>query len=135
MDLAFLDTTTKAEAGVELEIKHPKTGKGIGFFLTIKGSDSKTYAKALKEIMKKVGPDTTEEEIREKLIVACTVGWRGEEVVDGKPQACPVMLDGKEIKFSESALAEMIKRMPTIRDQANAFMTGRANFLPEASGS
>ncbi len=40
MDLMNLDTTTRAEAGAELEIKHPKSGKGIGFFLTIKGADS-----------------------------------------------------------------------------------------------
>jgi len=135
MDLMNLDTTTRAEAGAELEIKHPKTGKGIGFFLTIKGADSRAYKAALKDVMKRATPETTSNEVKEAVLVACVTGWRAEELVDGKMCACPVLLDGKEIQFNEPNLKKVLDRMPTIRDQALAFQDARANFLPSASES
>ncbi|MBL8967956.1 MAG: hypothetical protein JNG85_13190 [Spirochaetaceae bacterium] len=132
MELSILDTTTRAEEGVEFEVRHPKTGEGIGFYLTVKGADSQTYKNALKEAMKKASDKTTQNDIKEQVLVACTVGWRA---VNAKGENEPITIDGKEIKFCESSLKEMLKRMPTIRDQGVAFQDGRANFLPIASAS
>lgn len=133
MDLLQLDTTTRAEAGVELEIKHPKTGNSTGFVLTIKGADSKAYKTALREAMKRSTPETTPNEVKETVLIACTVGWRAEEVVAGKPKAVPVLFDGVELPFNEANLRKVFERMPTIRDQAIAFQEARSNFLPSAS--
>jgi len=135
MDLLQLDTTTRAETGVEVEIKHPKTGNGTGFYLTVKGADSMAYRAALRETMKKATPETTPNEVKESVLVACTTGWRAEEVVAGKPQAVPVLLDGVELQFNEANLRKVFARMPTIRDQGIAFQDARANFLPSASES
>lgn len=131
MELSSLDSTTRSEEGVEYEIKNPKTGAAMGFFVTVKGADSEAYRAAYKEAAKKMTPETTNADLKESVLIATAIGWRGETA--GKPS--PVTIDGKEITFGEMALRAIFKRMPTVRDQLVAFQENRANFLPDASAS
>jgi hypothetical protein len=139
-DLSVLDTVTRAEEGVEFEVSSPKTGKGVGLFITIKGVDSKLYQATLKEVMKKATEKTTQADIKESLVVACASGWRAvDRTVNAAGEvvetATDVTLGGKPMKFSEAALREAFVLQPTIRDQAIAFQADRAHFLPVASAN
>lgn len=132
MDLSILDSVTRAEEGVEFEIRHPKTGKGTGFFLTVKGVDSKAYKAAFKEVMAKATPKTTANDIKEACLIATTIGWRGAKE-DGKTE--DITFNGKPLTFSEASLKLVFAVDRTIVDQAVAFQEDRANFLPEASAN
>jgi hypothetical protein len=139
-DLSVLDSVTRAEEGVEFEISSPKTGKGIGFYLTIKGTDSKLYQATLKELMKKANEKTTTSDIKESLVVACATGWRAvDRTVNDKGEIIEtpteVTLNGKSVKFSEASLREVFVLQPTIRDQAIEWQANRANFLRIASAN
>lgn len=130
MKLSKFDTKTKAEKGVEIELKDIATGEGSGIFFTILGTDSDAFRDAELErsrdmlaMSKKRGKDykPSREEIDDgvcKILAACTVGWRGLEDDDGEP-----------IPFSTKAAEELYQKYPRIRDQINVAMADPANFL------
>jgi hypothetical protein len=67
-----------------------------------------------------VQPEQIERDALE-LLAACTVAWSG-VVVDGKVPAC-----------SPEAAAEVYRRLPWLREQADEFANARENFMGESA--
>lgn len=57
------------------------------------------------------------------VFVAMTVGWADFEDETGKP-----------IEFTKEAALDLYTQYPVVRDQADAFMAKRANFIKPSSG-
>jgi len=127
-DLAFLDTAAVAEQGAELALLHPGTGKALGITIRLAGVDSDIYRKASRKITEKrlnrgrVGKLDLEAVEDEGLTVmaACTLGWSG------------VVVDGQELPCTRDNAQAVYRRFPWIREQVDAFMGDRANFLPKS---
>jgi hypothetical protein len=116
VNLSALDTVTRAEEGVEFEVIHPRIG-ATGVFLRMLGSDSRQYRSALKEVSKKLTPETTQAELETELSIRCTLGWRGIEE------------NGEELRFNEANLRRVYTSAPIVREQSIAFMRDRGNFF------
>jgi hypothetical protein len=119
IDLGDLDTVAGSNAGAEVELKHPTTGKPTGIFVGILGKHSDVFREIVRERTNnrvkaaaeasKAGddePTLTAEQIEERaieLLTACTTNWRSEtrnakgEVIDNKPV---IKFKGEELTFS-----------------------------------
>lgn len=133
MDLLTLDTKAHAQAGAVLSLEHPATGEPVGVEINLMGSDSEAFRGKKRELERAradklrrarsrsaVDLSTTDNESC-ALLAACTTGWTGVE--KGK----------KEIPFSVQAAEEIYMELPWIREQVDAFVGDRANFLPKES--
>jgi len=116
VELAALDTVTLAEEGVEFEVVHPKIGN-TGVFIKMLGADSRQYKAALREVAKKMTPDTTAQDMETELAIRCTVGWRG--IDEG----------GQAMRFSDANLRKVYAAAPIVREQSVAFMRDRGNYF------
>jgi hypothetical protein len=132
MDLATLDLAAGAEAGVEVELTHPVTGRPLGAKLKLRGTDAPTYRAALLEqrrrrieFMTKSGRDRLDPADLDaealELLAAATVGWSG------------MTLDGKPFDYSHENAATLYRRFGWVREQAAAAIADRANFLPRSA--
>jgi hypothetical protein len=119
MDISVLDSVTQSNKGMEVEIKHPKTGKGMGAFITVLGVDSTVYHDVTVELGKKLTPETSMSEFDVERLVRCTLGWKGFEE------------KGEELRFSEVNLRKVFKSNPCVKEQLLDFYKERSNFLPE----
>lgn len=129
VSLDRFDTRTRANEGVEIELKHVKTGEPMGCFITVLGTDSDAFRRlktdrerqALDLISKKGADGDLSAEEREEaalaLLAGCTVGWR--ELEQG----------GKPLVFSPAAAAQLYRDYPPIREQVDRAIANRANFL------
>ena len=136
LDLSALDTKKGAEAGFEVQLTHPKTGAELPIWITVLGVDSDTYRSTLmaqqRRRMEKlrrgkrmnVTPEELEDEALD-LLVTITAAWRADVDLDGKPFP----------SFSTTAAKALYARFPWIREQVDAAMADRANFLPGSSTS
>ncbi|MHB2205071.1 hypothetical protein [Methylobacterium sp. CM6257] len=134
MDLSNLDTTATAEAGATMEVVHPATGApltqdgGAVVSITLAGQDSERYRKADRRIANKrlqassngqrvkLTAEGIESDNLERL-VACTIAWNG------------IGWGGADKECTPENAREAYKRLPWLREQAEAFTADRANFL------
>lgn len=123
MDFAELATAEAHEAGAEVVIRHPVTGKPTDVKIRVKGLDSGAWRKAQKDMQRQILKamsdgdaidDTAEYEI--DALVSITLGWEGIEK------------DGQEYKFSKKRCKELYTESPPVKDQVDAFVGKRANF-------
>jgi hypothetical protein len=136
-----LDTKQAAEAGVVVGIKALDgvtpvcNADGKPLEIKVLGRDSRAYAAAMHEIqqarlnkMAQGGNATATFEESQKttleLLVACTVGWANFLDANGDPVA-----------FSRAAVAELYSQFPAVRDQVDACIGNRANFLGDSAKS
>lgn len=118
----------------EIEIIHPVTKQGTGIFVTIYSCDSETYKKVSRKQLNRrlknpgrrvAGVQITSEEIEAENIetlVTCTKSWRG---VGWSGEAA----ENGVLPFSAANAELLYKRVPTIREQVEAAINDRANFL------
>lgn len=124
-DLSQLDVVSGAEKGAWCEIKHPVTDEPVGAELLLAGMDSSRYKDAQRRIAearinkKSVGKVDLREIEAEQLtvLVDCTLGWKG------------MVLEGVEIPFDRASVRRIYEGYPTIREQAERFISDRANYL------
>ncbi|MFO1126374.1 MAG: hypothetical protein U1E25_14595 [Methylocystis sp.] len=133
-DLASLDTTPAAEAGAEMKVLHPTSGAvlsqedGQPIVITLVGEDSERFRRAsrasldrrLKRQSAGVSAPPSAEELENNAIetlVACTIGWSG------------IALDGKTLDCTPENARMIYKRLRWLREQVDAFINDRANFL------
>lgn len=131
LDLSALDTKKGAEEGFRIELRHPKTNEPlVGWWIHVLGSDSDTYQNQLREfqrlradVFKRNMRVTYTPEEREneglELLAAATRGWSDK-----------LMLDGAPLQFSQDAAKKLYARFPWIKEQVDAAVADRANFLP-----
>ncbi len=125
LDLATLDTAALCEEGAELELTHPKTGEGLGVFITVAGIDSKKWRRALNAIGEKRANKrsklTAEEGIAGAvdILARCTIAWRN------------VTLDGAELPCTEENARTLYTRLPWVREQVDTFASDRGSYLQD----
>jgi len=129
-DLSELDTTKISNEGFDVELYHPATNVGLGIVIRVLGRDSDEFRKVSNAQIKRRTerfnrggfrqPAITPEELEQntiEILAACTVGWSG------------VVVDGKEIPFSKDNAKMLYTRFPWIREQIDAAIGDRANFM------
>jgi len=132
LDIATLASSKTAEQGFELELLNDRRTP-TGAFITIRGADSETYRAKRREIQRqrldsvaarnvRTMPERVDED-ELQLLAGVTVGWRG------------LMRDGVEIPYSEAAALELYREVPGIKEQVDAGVHNRANFLPPSAAS
>lgn len=124
MKLAEFDTVTRANDGVEIELRRLTDGSPSGAFIKVYGIDSDVFRAIQTERAQdalareaKRAPALTPAEVEERAIrtlARCTIGWRG---IEGIPE------------FSVEAAADLYRKYPAIREQINVAIADRANFL------
>lgn len=137
MDFSKLDTASPAAAGEILQLRHPITGDILeGTTIMLRGSDSPEFQKASQaalnrrlEVMNRKGSGSlvSAEMIQKDMVenlVAVTIGWEGIEM-DGNPYSySPV---NARLLFGDI-------RFPWLREQVDAFVGDRKNFLKASTG-
>ena len=136
--LDAIDTQTGSTAGAELVVlglngEPLLNGKGEQHVLILLGPDSLQYRRQMhKQTAKRVQAAAEAQERGERytpdpiesdsdaaaVLAALTKGWRGFLDRDGAP-----------IEFTAEAVLALYSRFPVIREQADAFVVRRANFL------
>lgn len=122
ISLDKFDTKTKANAGVEVELRDLRTGAGSGAFITLLGFESDVCVEFLDARAKKylLDPKQSEQSANSRaidLLVACTTSWRG---LDNP--------DGTQLEFSKEAAKKLYTDYPAILNQVSEFMNERQNF-------
>lgn len=140
-DLDTLNVRDGADAGFELQLLDPAHGQPTPIFVRLLGRDSTAYQAKLREqqrrrteLLRRQGrkavPDVDQMEAETiDLLVASTAGWRLER---------PVTLRGKPFPdFSPAAARELYSDdgFSWIRDQVDAAIADRANFMKASSGN
>ena len=135
-DLAAIDTKPLSEAGALLKIraldgKFLLNSKGGAVSLIVKGPDSAEYTRLLRSQVKKrmarSGLPTDDESTQDDsemidLLVACTISWGGILSKEQEP-----------IPFTPEVCRQLYEAFPVIRDQVDAFIANRVNFIPASS--
>lgn len=129
MDLNELKPV-KADEGSVMELRHPATEELIpGMTITLMGQDSATYRNlqlakqkaALERVSKgKAAIETNPAKLAEDTIedlVKLTLGWTG------------FTLEGKELKPTPENIRKVYTEWQWIKEQAQEFISGRANFF------
>jgi hypothetical protein len=130
-DLNDLDIVSSANEGAKCVLRHPATGEelfqddGSPVYLLLAGADSNTYREAQRRISntrlnRKGSSKITVEEIEaEQLSVLCdcTLGWGG------------MVMGSVELPFDRKNVRSMYEKCPPFREQAEAFILDRANYL------
>lgn len=122
-DLSHIDTVVASNKGAEFELVHPITQAKMGMFISVVGKDSDIFREfqrtAFNRYMreeamaKKRGKDAkvrSAEELEDDsltLLVSCTTGWRN------------IVVDGKEVPYSDEEVGKLYKKYPWVRDQVN----------------
>lgn len=141
MDLKSFDTVSGSQLGHELELLHPATREGIGVFITILGKDSAEFTRVqtnhnrlrLQKMQKGVKALTTKELEKEtmELVVVCTKAWRQVvKVGDEIKEKTTLTVDGEELECTPANAEKFYTRFPDFREQVDAGIVDRANFLP-----
>jgi len=145
MDFSKFDTVAAAEAGAAMPVKHPGNDEpmeweGVPITWTLRGSDSESFQTAVDQSIEKNTSKSkkrgggilgiTRADQKNDLIsyiVACNVAWSDGF---GKMAAQILQLDG-EFPCTAANARAILTRVPWLREQANAWIGNRANFLPE----
>lgn len=131
MDLSTLDTTTISEQGAVMELRHPTTGAVLmqddgetPVSITLAGMDSTRFRRQqrinqdrrLKGQRRGVNSEEMENDNLD-LLVACFIEWSG------------IKWDGQLQVLTPATAKALLKRWAWAREQVDAFMGERANFL------
>lgn len=128
MDLATLDLTKASNDGAWITLKHPATGEDLSGRIKIVGKDSTKFTQLSEEFKRKTLEDMKSsktmaqrmenaQEQSDAILVACTLDWDG------------MMLDGKDLPFSEANVKMVYSRFNWIKEQIDVAIADRANFL------
>jgi hypothetical protein len=135
LDLTQFDTVSLSESGVSMELRHPGTGEvlkqpsGETVSITLAGPDSERCraqahlaGKKRAEIFTSGRKTLSNEELdREEveMLAAMTIGWQG----------VSLSADGADLPCTKENAAEVYRRFPAFRQQAQRFVDARANFM------
>lgn len=131
MELKKLDTRAAAERGFALSLVDAN-GQPTDITITVRGADSSVYRDVQRDQQRRrlahvsrtrkvtLTPEEIDAEALE-LTVAATAGWTGIEV------------DGEPLAFSTAAAEKLYRDYPMIREQVDAAINDRSNFLQSAA--
>lgn len=124
-DLSALSGLSAAqEEGFDVSITHPKSGEPLGITVRVAGPDSKRVKSARAIIvnersemrLRKISADRMEDESN-RITAASIISWSG------------VIVGGKTWECSPQAAYKLMVQWPFIREQIDAFVGDRANFI------
>ena len=128
MDLSLLNTQKLANDGAWMRVVNIATGEETDIEILLAGADSEQFRDAKRQwdrrrrdkLERGRGLPTADEleKARLETLVACTLDWRNLEI-DGQPLAC-----------NKVAAHQVYRNFPWLREQADAFIDDRRNFLP-----
>lgn len=135
MGLDEFDIGTKSNEGVEVELKNPVNGQGLGIFIKVVGRYSEKYQAAVREVSNqtiksaaaqkaKLDIVTEANERGTQLLARCTIGWRTDDVE-------LITFHGKDHEFSVDAAIELYKSvsLPWVKEQVDTAVHSNANFM------
>lgn len=131
IDLSSIDTVAGSNEGFEVQIYHPGTNEDLGITINILGKDSDEFQKVSRAQSKKrmaklakgggfrTSVISVEEIDRDglELLAACTKSWSG------------VIVEGKTVECNKDNAIDLYERFPWIKEQVDAAMGDRANFI------
>jgi hypothetical protein len=132
IDLAAIDTVKGSNEGFDVKIYHPGTMVDLGIIINVLGKDSDEFQRISRAQSKKRMAKMTKggfrvqnmtpppEEIEAdgiELLAKCTRSWSG------------VVIDNAEIEFSYDNALMIYERFPWIKEQVDAAVGDRANFI------
>lgn len=125
-----------AEAGGELIVVDP-LGRETDWKINLMGADSDSYMETFRKIQRRQGKELerakkyrvqSPEQMLEdgiELLVAVTTGWNDKVSLAA----------GQTFPFSKDNARRLYRERPDIREQADAYITDRANFLQNSATS
>jgi hypothetical protein len=126
MDLAKFDNTA-AETGTELVLLNPIDDEPTDMKIMVLGFDSSKAKEAIRasgnKRLKRGKLVSTMEEMEQSglnLTAACTISWSGIEE------------NGEEVEFAPANVKRIYTEYPWIKEQVDAFIGDRANFLSKS---
>lgn len=134
MDLSTLDVKSAAERGADLHLEHPTTGEplktddGKPIVIRLLGNDSREFRAGLSELAeknagKKRASFASAEANGIELLSRVTVGWQN------------VTYKGEALKCTPENVRMIYSEINWIKEQVDAFVADRANFLKFAAKS
>ena len=134
IDFGSFDLSRQADQGCTIELRHPASGQPLGIFIDILGADSTEYVERA-QLMQRARmakmqqsrrfmptPEELDAEALE-LVVTATRGWRN------------VQENGEPLPFSAEAARRLYSRHRWVREQVDAEVNDRANFLPKSANA
>lgn len=121
---------------VEVSIKHPGTGKVMGFFISLRAMESDEVQKVGRAIRTKANKlavrgkaFTADEEEQNsiQIITAAITGWRWGIGDDGKPGSA----GGDQLEYNPGNVLRVLKVVP-IRNQLDAELGDTAQFFRQS---
>lgn len=126
LDIAALDTTSQAEKGAVLQLRHPGTHEDLGVTIWVQGVDAPSYRDVVRrqidEQIAQAKPDLSAAEMEERHVerlVAVTLKWEN------------VTYHGKPLTLTPQNAAKLYREQIWIREQVTRFMEDRSRFLPK----
>lgn len=140
MDFKKLDVVAAANAGFDLQLKHPGTDELLPIFIRVLGMDSGAYRKAdaeqtrarLDKVWKggKFNPANQSPQEDEaqgiQRLIACTTDWW--EVLEDGTKRTSLELGGEFIICNPEGIRKMYEQFPWMREQVSVGVADRANF-------
>lgn len=129
-----LSTIQPNNEGVEVSIKHPGTGKAIGFFVTLRAAESDEVQKVGRSIRTKAnklavrGKAFTAEEEEDnsvEIITAAIIGWRWGEGDDGSVGNWK----GEQPEFNAAIARNILKKSAVVRNQLDSELGDTTQFF------
>lgn len=128
MDLNSLDLTKNSNEGAWVDLKHPATAEKLPMKIKVIGKDSDKFIEMSEKYSRSSLDDLKtnksfeqrlekSKEYADSLLINCTIDWQGIE------------LDGKKLDFTPDNVKLIYKRFNWIREQVDAAIADRANFL------
>lgn len=123
MDISIFDYESKAEAGYEVAITHPQTGKPTDIVFDVYGSDSRTLENARVEYIRALRENEENGDADKVLAALCqflasaTKSFRGMQEND------------EEVTYSHQSTVDIFYRYKGIREQIDTAIAQRSRLF------
>lgn len=126
MELTTLYTREKANAGAEIQIREPGTGKKTDFFIKVVGTASDKWTNMKRSLRVAAFTAKGKEELpmnEAEMLAEAVLDWRG------------LVNDGKPVPFTKENAVALFTEAPEVFDQVNTFVGESANFTTPRKGN
>jgi len=127
IDLAMLDTTDKAENGVEMPLLHPVTNEETGVILVLRGSDSRRVKTAMGKFRKIQDDEKKSDADKEK----ASADFLTECIMDIKN----AFFNGNPVVADKDGIKWFVTKFSWAAIQVLRFINEIEHFLPEGDSN
>lgn len=122
MDIKELYTSEQHEAGAEMQV-NDENGKPLDLFITLAGRDSRVWKTAEIEMKRMLYAGADSVDTMSDAMAKISLGWRG------------FQSDGVDLEFTKESVRNLYASAPYIAEQADKFLSDRANFTKRKEAS